>query len=360
MIQIETPRNYVRKKEKTWSEFQLKIALREVENGTSVYKAAKMFKIPYETLRGKVTLLHPNSHGRPPVMTPDEEEQIAYAFIYLAEVGAPCGRRQLRDIVKSYLDNIGQDSRFKNNRPGKDWIIKFEKRMSHILTRRKPEVLTTSRARGLTENVVKTFFDMWEKMLDENNLRDKGQEYRIFNCDETGLNTNRIGDKMYAKKGVRDTYIQAPSSGKTMYTVLFCASASGHYMPPLVVYKAKTFEQEWGIGGPRNAAYTVSESGYMHDTNFGEWFTKVFVKETATYQKPVVLIFDGHNSHLTYKTVKSAIDNNIILLCLPPHTSHALQPLDVSVFRSVKSNWTNIVDQILTESIYFFKVHYFI
>ena len=27
-------------------------------------------------------------------------------------------------------------------------------------------------------------------------------------------------------------------------------------------------------------------------------------------------------------------ENNIILFCLPPHTTHALQPLDVAVFKS--------------------------
>ena len=63
-----------------------------------------------------------------------------------------------------------------------------------------------------------------------------------------------------------------------------------------------------------------------------------------------MLIFDGHNSHLTYNTVKSAIDNNVILLCLPPHTSHALQPLDVSVFRSVKTMWKQILMDYLRES----------
>ena len=55
----------------------------------------------------------------------------------------------------------------------------------------------------------------------------------------------------------------------------------------------------------------------MHDLNFEQWFTVCFVKEVESYEKPVVLLFNGHNSHLTYQTVKCAMDNKIVLVCLP-------------------------------------------
>ena len=34
------------------------------------------------------------------------------------------------------------------------------------------------------------------------------------------------------------------------------------------------------------------------------------------------------------------MDNNVHLLVLPPHSSHALQPLDVGVFKSTKCCWS--------------------
>ena len=82
----------------------------------------------------------------------------------------------------------------------------------------------------------------------------------------------------------------------------------------------------------------------MMDNIFESWFIKVFITQVETFQKPVLLTYDGHNSHLTYNTVKAAIDHGIIIVCLPPNTSHALQPLDVGVFRSVKSKWKKILD----------------
>ena len=34
-----------------------------------------------------------------------------------------------------------------------------------------------------------------------------------------------------------------------------------------------------------------------------------------------------------------AYDNNIIILCLPPHVTHAMQPLDVGVFGPFQTAW---------------------
>jgi hypothetical protein len=38
-----------------------------------------------------------------------------------------------------------------------------------------------------------------------------------------------------------------------------------------------------------------------------------------------------------------ARENGVVLFCLPPHTTHALQPLDVSVFKSLKSHFSKAV-----------------
>ena len=57
----------------------------------------------------------------------------------------------------------------------------------------------------------------------------------------------------------------------------------------------------------------------------------------------LLFFFDRNRSHLTYGTVKLAIENEIIIICLPPHTSHALQPLDVGVFKGLKADWRRIL-----------------
>ena len=48
------------------------------------------------------------------------------------------------------------------------------------------------------------------------------------------------------------------------------------------------------------------------------------------------MILDGHNSHVNGEFIAQAYLNNILLLRLPPHTSHLLQPLDVGLFGPLK------------------------
>lgn len=52
-----------------------------------------------------------------------------------------------------------------------------------------------------------------------------------------------------------------------------------------------------------------------------------------------LLILDGHNSHTTYKFCDFAQKHNIIVLCLPPHTTHHLQPCDVGAFGPLEATW---------------------
>ena len=54
----------------------------------------------------------------------------------------------------------------------------------------------------------------------------------------------------------------------------------------------------------------------------------------------MLLIEDGHASHITIDVIELARANNIHLLCLPSHTSHILQPLDIGVFHSFKVNYS--------------------
>ena len=67
---------------------------------------------------------------------------------------------------------------------------------------------------------------------------------------------------------------------------------------------------------------------------FFEWF-KLSVQMTPRL-RPVLLVLDGHGSHITIEVIEFAQSNNIHLLCLPSHTSHILQPLDIGVFKSFK------------------------
>ena len=346
------PRNYKRKGPKCDAE-SLKAAKIMIETqGISIRAAAKANGVPRETLRRWIS--DPPMQvgaGRPPVLTAVEEELIVVAMEQCSSLAWPCGTDEIALMVKSYLDNLGKETPFKDNVPGEDWMISFKRRWQNRIRMRKPEVLTKARAENLNEVTLKSFFDMYQKVLSENGFfQSENAADRIFNADESGFATDPNKRKMFFKKSSRDSYLLSPTCGKAMYTVLVCGSASGIYLPPLVVYKGLNLYGSWCENGPEGTQYSHSPSGWMADTIFENWFKDTFIPFVSNLEKPVILMFDGHGSHLTYNTVKSAIDNMIIIICIPPSTSHALQPLDVGVFFPLKGRWRKILLRFYRES----------
>ena len=77
----------------------------------------------------------------------------------------------------------------------------------------------------------------------------------------------------------------------------------------------------------------------------------MFLPQTYALE-PRLLILDGHGSHETTDFMYLYYQHNVYLLFLPPHTSHVLQPLDLSVFSSLKTHYRTAVSYLalLTDS----------
>ncbi|KAK1842428.1 transposase [Colletotrichum chrysophilum] len=80
-------------------------------------------------------------------------------------------------------------------------------------------------------------------------------------------------------------------------------------------------DREWVI-----VIQAISSSGYSVPP-----YTKS--RTTGSYR---LLIVDGHKSHYTTDFEIYCKENNIVTLCMPAHSSHLLQPLDVGCFRPLK------------------------
>jgi hypothetical protein len=82
----------------------------------------------------------------------------------------------------------------------------------------------------------------------------------------------------------------------------------------------------------------VSDNGWTTDELGLEW-VKHFNQHTKSRTKGTyrLLILDGHSSHATPEFDQYCADNKIITLCMPPHTSHLLQLLDVGCFSHLKT-----------------------
>jgi len=78
---------------------------------------------------------------------------------------------------------------------------------------------------------------------------------------------------------------------------------------------------------------------------------------------PILLIIDGHGSHLSDEVITNAISKNVVIFLLPPKCTHKLQPLDVGIFNYVQRPWRDRCAKLAQEgqpiSRSTFMVHYF-
>ena len=157
---------------------------------------------------------------------------------------------------------------------------------------------------------------------------------QIFNCDVTGLPLSHKPPKVVARVGQQHPYA-ITSSDKAQITVLACASASAYCIPPMVVFDRKTLQADMTKGEVRGTFYGLPESGWMNSELFEEWFKHHFFMH-APAMRPLLLLLDGHTSHYNPSLIRLTSEEGVILFCLPPHTTHLLQPLDNGTFAFLK------------------------
>ena len=152
---------------------------------------------------------------------------------------------------------------------------------------------------------------------------------RLYNADETGFSLcPNKNSKVVGSKGAPVVY-HFGNSDKTQMTVMAAASASGHFIPPMIIYPGQRFSYN-PLDGFEEAAFGRSENGWMDSEVFIGWLKNVFIPavNARMVKKPLILFIDGHKTHVTMEASDACIGNGIELYCLLEHSSHIIQPLD--------------------------------
>jgi len=117
-------------------------------------------------------------------------------------------------------------------------------------------------------------------------------------------------------------------------------------LPEYIIYKGSgsgNMRENWVQDGPSGCRFNISESGWMERPIFLDWFRTIFVPYTEQIGGNKLLIFDGHASHIGAELINLAREKSTTLLCLPSHTSHFLQPLDLACYSPIKACWRELV-----------------
>ena len=117
----------------------------------------------------------------------------------------------------------------------------------------------------------------------------------------------------------------------------------------MVIFNGERLNHEYTKGEVPGTLYGMSPNGWIDQELFCHWLKYLFMTYIPP-QRPVLLLLDGHSTHFTPYAVKLAAENGVTILCLPPHTTHAAQPLDVSFFGPLKKHWSSVCHTYMAEN----------
>jgi len=176
-------------------------------------------------------------------------------------------------------------------------------------------------------------------------------ESDIWNFDETGFLMGQITSTLVITSSERRGKTKVLQPGDREWATLITGiSSSGCTIPPFIIVAAQMHLESWYRENPFPSDWViaVSENGWTTDEITFQWLEH-FEEHTSskTKGKYRLLVLDGHGSHHTAQFEEFCRDHSIITLCMPAHSSHILQPLDVGCFSPLKTAYGHQVEGLM-------------
>jgi hypothetical protein len=173
----------------------------------------------------------------------------------------------------------------------------------------------------------------------------------IYNFDETGFMMGVISTAMVVTSSDGRAKAKKVQPGNREWvTVIQGVSSQGWAVPPFIIVAGKTHLTSWyeNSGFPSNWVIAVTENGWTTNERGMDWIQH-FEKHTKpwTVGGYRLLVLDGHESHHSDEFEEYCKEHNIITLCMPAHSSHLLQPLDVSCFSPLKKAYGQQIEDMM-------------
>jgi hypothetical protein len=229
---------------------------------------------------------------------------------------------------------------------GPRWAENFVKRQPELITRfRRP--LDYQRAKCEDPEVCNAWFALVRNTIAKYGI----QERDIYNFDETGFLMGMLsGAKVVTSSDRRGRPRTKQPGNREWVSVIHAVSTTGWVLPPYIIVKGKYHLLPWYENGQMPPEWRVhpSENGWTTNEIGLDWL-KHFDKYTRsrTVGGYRLLILDGHESHHSLDFDDYCKEQNIITLCMPPHSSHILQPLDVGCFGPLKVAYGKAIEHLM-------------
>ncbi|KAK7171404.1 hypothetical protein R3I93_003875 [Phoxinus phoxinus] len=309
------------------------------DEGRSVRAVAREFAICHTTLyrfhkkRGR---LQAEGHKLPSVgywssrrMFTDEQEKTVRQYLQkAADLYFGLCPKEVRRFAYQLATHYGckfPEQWRETSKAGADWFSGFMKRNPSLSIRR-PQATSLPRASSFNQVNVGKFFDNLSKVLEKH----KFSPQNIWNVDETGVTTVQTPDRIVARRGEKQVGALTSAERGTLVTMVCAGNAIGNTIPPMFIFPRVHFKSHFICIG------TANRTGWMQEADFIVYLKHFQLHTRSSPECKVLLILDNHPSHLSIEGVNFCRKNGIVLLSLPPHCSHKMQPLDRTVYGPLK------------------------
>jgi hypothetical protein len=157
----------------------------------------------------------------------------------------------------------------------------------------------------------------------------------LLNIDETALFVNDLRTpKAFTHEQSSTIPITTTSRRLPTATVLFTICADHSHLPTVILWPRKSLPPEFPAKSDE-LIFIPNGSGWQTKDSFYLCMSTVLVPAIVARRNRIqpaamyaLLLLDSHSSRCSSKLLQLCADNKIILLTIPPHTSHLVQPLD--------------------------------
>ena len=318
------------------------------EENICVLKASRLYGVPDQTLRDRISgriSIDTLKSGRSPIFTLDEELKLVNHLQAVAKYGYGYTRQEVVDIASDYSNQLGK--RASTNPLTINWFRGFIQRWPELRVI-KPKALELQRAKHTSASVINKYFEELDTVLTKYNL--KNNPHLIFNIDEKGISQNHVPPYVV---GGSDYPVQAVTNGKSQTTtILGCGSAGGQMIPPYFVFAGHRMMADLLKDSIPGTGGTVTETGWSNYQVFRAYLQEHFIKFSPQRQpgQHMLVLLDGHKSHVSMDLIEWAKSKEIILFILPAHTSHVLQPLDVGCYGPFQKIYNSLCHKFIRSS----------
>ncbi|KAJ3521022.1 hypothetical protein NM208_g13473 [Fusarium decemcellulare] len=330
------------------NEARILLALQAIQNNPklSLRRAATIYKVRYWTLHRRQQGIQsrrdtiPNSRK----LSDLEEEILIYFILDLDSRGFPPRLRGVKEMADQLLADRDAPP------VGTRWAHNFVRRHHELKTRffRKYDY---QRAKCEDPAIIRKWFTLVANTIAKYGIRSDD----IWNFDETGFLMGMIATEMVVTGSERRSKPKSVQPGNREWiTVIQAINAEGQAIQPFIIgagqYHLANWYQDSNL--PGDWAITTTQNGWTDNETGLEWL-KHFDRCTAkrSNSRYRLLILDGHESHHSIDFERYCEENKIIRLCMPPHSSHLLQPLDVGCFSVLKRAYGREIDHLIRCSI---------